>query len=152
MMIKSLVLAVLAFGLVAAAPQPVTLTSKALVEHVAESNGTRRIELSEPKRVFPGDRMVFETAYRNSGTAPVRQFVVTNALPPQIIFSGEVSDGGSVSVDGGRTFGQLSALRIRETGGTTRAAQAADVTHIRWTIPVIASGAEGKVRYHGNVR
>ncbi|MFM9828657.1 MAG: hypothetical protein ACKVOB_07925 [Sphingomonas sp.] len=151
-MTRTALLAFSAFGLVAAAPQPVTLISKAFVEHVVEREGTKKIELTEPGRVFPGDRMVFETAYRNSGKVPVSQFVVINAVPPQIAFSGDASDGAVVSVDGGRRYGRLSDLRITTPSGTTRAAQPVDVTHIRWTIPVITSGASGAVRYHGNVR
>lgn len=152
MMMRTLLLACSAFGLMAAAPAPVTLTARALVEHVVERDGIRKIERAESSRVFPGDRLVFETAYRNAGSVPVRQFVVTNAVPAQIAFSGEVSDGAVVSVDGGRSFGQLSTLRVRAADGTLRAAQPADVTHVRWTIPVISSGADGAVRYHGNVR
>ena len=57
-----------------------------------------------------------------------------------------------VSVDGGKTWGKLSQLSVTKPGASARAAEAADVTHVRWVIPVIAPGAAGTLEYHAVVR
>ena len=58
-----------------------------------------------------------------------------------------------VSVDGGRQWGSLSELTVAETDGTRRAAQPADVTHVRWAFdkPVPAGGT-GKLLFRGVVK
>ena len=55
-------------------------------------------------------------------------------------------------VDGGKTWGKLAALTIKDAKGVARPAQATDVTHVRWTLATIAPGTEGAVAYHGIVK
>lgn len=134
------------------APSPVTLKGDVMLEKTVTENGVSKVELAEPKVVIPGDRLLFTTRYRNEGAQAVTNFVVTNPLPSAVALSGADAPGTEVSVDGGKTWGQLGALTIAGSEGTARAATAADVTHIRWTIPAIAPGASGEVQYHGIVR
>lgn len=78
--------------------------------------------------------------------------MVTNPLPSAVALASDSASGTEVSVDGGKTWGQLGSLKVAGTEGTPRAATAADVTHVRWIIPSIAPGASGEVQYHGIVR
>ena len=134
------------------APSPVSLKGDVMLEKTVIENGVSKVELAEPKVVIPGDRLLFTTRYRNEGTQSVTNFVVTNPLPSAVALSGEQTSGTEVSVDGGKTWGQLGALKIAGAEGTERTATASDVTHLRWTIPAIAPGASGEVQYHGIVR
>lgn len=135
-----------------AAPGQVSMVGDVKIEKVVTENGTTRTVLVEPKVVVPGDRLLFTTRYVNGGTGPVQNFVVTNPLPGAVTLVAESGHGYAVSVDGGKTWGALAALKVSDGKGGHRAASAADVTHLRWIIPTIAAGSSGKVEYHATVR
>lgn len=113
-------------------------------------NGKPVQTLEEPSRVLPGDRLVFTTSYTNSGSEAATDFVVTNPLPAPVKLA--KVDSFEVSVDGGKTFGKLEALKATGADGATRAAELGDVTHVRWRVASIAPGATGEVKYFAEVR
>jgi uncharacterized repeat protein (TIGR01451 family) len=132
---------------------PVQLASDVLVERTVTENGQSRVVLEEPLAVVPGDTLVFVLRYENTGRQPASNFVITNPLPSAIRYSGTVDNGATVSVDGGRNWGALSELRVREADGSTRAARADEVTHIRWAFAQpIAAGTSGRLMFRGIVR
>lgn len=133
-------------------PSPVSLKGDVMLEKTVTENGASKVQLVEPKVVIPGDHLLFTTRYHNDGAQPVTNFVVTNPLPSAVALASDGAQGTEVSVDGGKTWGQLGALKVTSAEGAPRAATAADVTHVRWTIPTIAPGASGEVQYHGIVR
>lgn len=139
----------LAPGAASAAPGQVALAGTVKLENTLVEAGKSRVVLSEPKIVVPGDRLQFSTRYTNLGGA-VQNFVITNPVPGAVMLAGQAGD--EVSVDGGMSWGRLAALTIADGKGARRAAQANDVTHIRWTISVIAAGASGAVEYRAIVR
>jgi uncharacterized repeat protein (TIGR01451 family) len=138
----------------AQAANNVSLASTVFVEKtVADATGRNRVILEEPKVVMPGDRLVFILAYRNVGGAPASDFVVTNPLPQAVSYQGTADRAAQVSVDGGRVWGSLAALKVREADGRWRSAQAEDVTHVRWAMKqAIPAGAQGKLSFRGIVR
>lgn len=146
------------FTLFAAAPafaaDNMTLKSDVFVaREVRDAAGRVTTVLAPPKMVTPGDRLLFVLNYRNGGTAPATAFTVTNPIPGAVVYANQASGGEQVSVDGGKSFGPLGALRIRGANGTARAAAAADVTHIRWTLKTpVAPGQGGKLQFNGIVR
>ena len=119
------------------------------VKVIVDATGTRET-LVEPTSVIPGDRLVFTTRYSNTSKVQIDNFVITNPLPEAVLLTAEGEF--AVSVDGGSTFAALSALRVTAADGTSRPAVLSDVTHIRWTINSIASGASGQVEYFALVR
>jgi uncharacterized repeat protein (TIGR01451 family) len=136
------------------AANPVQLTSDVYVEkRVKRSNGQITTILEKPNMVIPGDNLVFVVKYRNNGTAPASKFVVTNPLPSAVAFNG-TSDGLEVvSIDGGKSWGFLQSLSVKNAKGEIRPALMADVTHIRWNLnQTIASGSEGKLIFRGIVK
>jgi uncharacterized repeat protein (TIGR01451 family) len=148
-----LLLAALMPGQALAANQ-VALDNHVFVERVStDAQGKQRILLEEPKVVVPGDRLVFVLNYRNAGAQPADKFVITNPLPAAVRFADAGDTRPQVSVDGGKQWGLLADLSIPMTDGTRRAAQPADVTHIRWAfqnpIPV---GGTGKLMFRGVVK
>lgn len=147
-----LLIAILAPGQSFAANN-VTLSSLILLERtIPDSGGRNRIVLEEPKTVTPGDRLVFILNYRNAGRTPASDFIVTNPLPAAVAFQGG-ADNAQVSIDGGKNWGPLPTLRVREADGRWRNARPEDVTHLRWAMKqAIPAGAQGKLSFRGVVR
>ena len=145
----------LALGAGAAAPAfaaapAVALKGDVKVIRQVTENGKITEKLEEPSQVLPGDQLVFTTRYTNGGTEPATDFVVTNPLPGPVKLA--KVNGFEVSVDGGKTFGALAALKAAGTDGKPRAAELGDVTHVRWRVASIAPGASGEVKYFAEVR
>lgn len=138
----------------AMAANDVSLASDVFVERVKEdASGKRQTVLEPPKVVTPGDKLLFVLSYRNGGAKPASDFVVTNPIPGAVAFSAVEGEGAVVSVDGGKNWGALAALKIKQADGTMRAALPADVTHIRWSFArAIAAGAGGKLSFRGTVK
>lgn len=120
-----------------------------LVRQVTE-NGTTKEVLEEPNQVLPGDKLLFTTRYSNGGAQPATDFVITNPLPAAVKLAR--ANGFEVSVDGGKSFGALAALKVAGADGKPRAAELGDVTHVRWRFASIAPGASGQVSYFAEVR
>lgn len=145
----------------AAAGDEVTLASEAMIERTeVDAAGRERTVLKHPNEVVivPGDRVVFTLKYANKGTLPANGFRATNPMPGPVQFVAVNEDWAEVSVDGGKTWGKLSDLRVQSTGaegsGTvTRAAGPQDVTHVRWVFAdAIAPGSQGSVSYRGLIK
>jgi uncharacterized repeat protein (TIGR01451 family) len=138
----------------AIAAAPVELSSDIFVEkQVKQSNGTFATTLVVPKLIVPGDQLVFVVRYKNTGNSPAKNFSVTNPMPPAVTFSG-TSDGAEIaSVDGGKSWGKLSELRVKMENGTIRPALMTDVTHIKWHMKqTLAAGEAGKLIFRGVVK
>jgi uncharacterized repeat protein (TIGR01451 family) len=136
------------------AATPLQLSSDVFVERqTKQADGTSVIILEKPKMVTPGDQLVFVVRYKNVGGSTASDFVVTNPLPAAVRFNG-TSDGLEVvSIDGGKNWGALGALRVALADGTSRAATRNDVTHIKWNLnQPLTAGAEGKLIFRGIVK
>jgi uncharacterized repeat protein (TIGR01451 family) len=147
------VLAVTASAPVLAA-SPIELTSNIFVEkQQKKADGTYSVNLVKPDIIVPGDQLVFVVRFRNIGSEPASNFTVTNPMPKAVAFSG-TSDGAElVSIDGGKSWGKLSQLRVGNADGTSRPALMTDVTHIKWNLnQTLTAGAEGKLIFRGVVR
>ncbi|MFM5916580.1 MAG: hypothetical protein ACKOOL_03490 [Novosphingobium sp.] len=136
----------------AQAAQPIELKGDVQLDKIVVENGRERHVLVEPKVVVPGDKLIFATAYRNTGSAAVSNFVVTNPIPAGVALAQGDAPMADVSVDGGKTWGKLASLTVTGKDGVKRAAQSSDVTHIRWTLASVAPGASGTLSYHAVVR
>lgn len=150
--VTALVVLAAAPALALAAPGAVSLESSIKLDKVVTENGQTHHEYVAPQKVVPGNHLLFVTSYRNTGDKPVDHFVVTNPVPSPVALESAGADNFDVSVDGGKTWGKLSQLSVTKPGASARAAEAADVTHVRWVIPVIAPGAAGTLEYHAVVR
>jgi uncharacterized repeat protein (TIGR01451 family) len=131
---------------------PVTLQSDIKIEKTLVQDGVSKVVYVPATRATPGKRLIIGNTYRNNTAAPINNFAITNPLPSGVSYQSDPSDRGQLSVDGGQTWGQLAGLTVATADGTRRQAQAGDVTHIRWNVPVIAPGTSGTVAYHAVVR
>jgi uncharacterized repeat protein (TIGR01451 family) len=141
----------------------VSLSSEVFVERKSTSaTGVESVSLKKPSEVVvvPGDRIVFKTTYKNNGAEAATGFRATNPMPAPVQFVSVREDWAEVSVDGGATWGKLSALTVSpkaEAGvaaiPASRAAIEADVTHVRWVfIDPIPAGGSGDISYIGIVK
>ena len=141
-------------GVPAMAAAPVELSSDVFVEKQQKRpDGSFSTVLAKPSLILPGDQMVFVVRYRNAGKKPATNFSVTNPIPSTIAFSG-TSDGAEVvSIDGGKSWGKLSQLRVINADGTSRTAMMTDVTHLKWQMNhMLAAGDAGKLIFRGVVK
>lgn len=151
---RSLIAAAL-FGALAATPaiarQDVALESSVYVERTSYTGDGRIVRRIEPaSRLVRGDKVVLVLEW--SGDRDAEGFAVTSPIPATLSFRQSGREGEQVSVDGGRSWGELGDLRIRE-GGETRLASAADVTHVRWRITSReAAQGTGRIAYSAFVR
>jgi uncharacterized repeat protein (TIGR01451 family) len=136
------------------AADSVALSSMVFVEKtIADADGKAKITLQEPKVVTPGDRLIFILNYQNRGSAAANNFVVTNPLPTAVAYQGTADTSAEVSIDGGKNWGALAALKVADGPGRWRSARPEDVTHVRWTMKqAIPAGAQGKLSFRGIVR
>ena len=144
--------AALAAGTIALVAQPslakpaVALDSAVYVEKMRSEDGGLTRSLEVPDQLSRGDRVVtVVTWYKLGGPGG---FTVVNPLPRALAYQRSARADEEVSVDGGRSWGKLEALRIG-----TRHATPEDVTHVRWHIPEArALAGSGRIAYSGIVR
>lgn len=144
-------------ALPAAAQTPanaVAINSDVLVERIAtDASGHTQTTVEQPATVVPGDHLIFVLRYRNNGTQPATDFVVTNPLPAAVSFDSTSDAIATVSVDGGVTWGQLAGLTVTNADGTVRPARPDEVTHIRWAFSQpIPAGETGQLMFRGIVK
>jgi uncharacterized repeat protein (TIGR01451 family) len=138
----------------AAAPGPIKLDTAVYQDvQVKGPDGKVTTKRQAPKNVVPGDEVTYEMTYSNSAKSPATNVVVDNPMPSQLTFiKVEGTPATAVSIDGGKTFGQLADLKVALPDGTSRPAQPSDVTTLRWVIATIAPGGKGKIAYRGRVK
>ena len=129
----------------------VSLQSAVFIErlgHTGDGRVQRRIEPAA--RLKHGDRVVLMVEWQ---ARPTQQgFTVTSAIPATIPFERTSNDAMEVSVDGGKHWGMLGALKIAGRDGT-RLASPEDVTHLRWQVaPNDAQRGMGRMTYSAIVR
>ena len=134
----------------AAQERPMKLQSTVQLMLPAEANEAPKLE--DARSVVPGDRLMFTTQYRNESASPVKDFVIVNPVPKDLLLSDADSAQAEVSVDGGTRWGRLAELVILTTDNQERPATAADITHMRWTFAEVPPGETGQVQFSAAVR
>ena len=141
------VAAILAPLAAAQANSGVKLSRAVYVERVAD-DGQREIA---PARQFrKGDTVILLVEWNAAQAGDA--FTVSSPIPPSLAFKRSSLRTQSVSVDGGRNWGLIGNLRIRDEFGE-RLATVEDVTHLRWQIaPGNAGRKNGRITYSAIVR
>jgi hypothetical protein len=121
----------------------VAIDSAVYVERALPGQGRM---LQPASQLQHGDRVIYVVSWTRMGGSGA--FTVTNPLPRSVYYQGSADGGEEVSLDGGRTWGKLEAMRV---GG--RMATPEDVTNVRWHVPAneAALGA-GEITYSAIVR
>lgn len=142
----------IAAGLILAAPasagSSVQLTRAVFHETAKPGTGAKTVNpASELRR---GDTVILVVRWTNA--EPASAFTVSSAIPEKLSYQASSRDAQVVSVDGGKSWGLLNQLTIRNQG-TTRRATPEDVTHLRWRISRReAATGSGQLTYSAIVR
>ena len=117
----------------------IEVTNRAFQEvEVKNAQGTKQLRQVPADKVLPGTNVTYVTTVKNVGTKPAERVVVDDPLPAHMLYGGvsQANAAGAVevSVDGGQHFGVLTVLQVVDAQGRRRAADAADVTHVRLTM------------------
>lgn len=105
--------------------------------------------------VVPGTEVFYVVTYRNTGDKPADSVAITNPVPADLEFVSVVGPApqNQVSVDGGRQYGALTSLSVTGADGKPRAAQTADVTHVRWMLnTALLPGSSGSVSFRARLK
>lgn len=131
---------------------PVTVANTVYVEReVTVSNGSSAKVLEPARSLRRGDRLVYVVSWR-APQSRAEHLTITNPLPRTIAYERSAGGDEDVSVDGGRSWGKLEALRVRDSS-VWRYATPQDVTHIRWNVPPqLALAGSGRLTWSGIVR
>jgi hypothetical protein len=136
-----------------AAPQVSLTSTVSVVRTKPGPSGKPLVTYEAPNLVTPGDRIAVTLDWANGSGKPADHFVVTNPVPAGLAFTGNASAGAQVSVDGGKTFGNLEALKATGADGQLRPAVPADVTHLRWSFDhAIGAGEHGQLKFEAIVK
>lgn len=136
----------------------IELTVKSFQEiDFTDKNGKTAKQTVPVAKIVPGDEVIYVISWKNNGAKPAGDVVVNNPVPKQVSFvAGSSKAPGAkdeVSVDGGKTWGQLEALTVKADDGKMRPATSADVTVVQWKILApVAPGASGSVGYRAVVK
>ena len=114
--------------LVAQAQPAISVSSAVFVEN-ATAGATRIVE--KASYLSRGQRVILMMNWQ--ATADGRPFTVMTPVPARLAFERSANGAEEVSVDGGRNWGHLGALRIQDQDGP-RLAAPEDVTHLRWRL------------------
>jgi uncharacterized repeat protein (TIGR01451 family) len=154
-----LVIALLALPLVAWAAPQVSIDITAEKEIVVIENGAQVKKIVEAKDIFPGEVITYTLAYRNSGDEAATNVVVVDPIPDGTSYlPGSASEDSEVtfSIDQGQSFKKPSLLTYEVTTPEgkkeKRVASPEEYTHIRWTVPTVAPGAQGSVNFKVKVK
>jgi uncharacterized repeat protein (TIGR01451 family) len=120
---------------ISALAKPVELGTKVLVEPAA--------------KVMPGDRVVYQISYRNSGSQVAGNVVITNPVPRDLVYAGAAGNSPEpeLSADGVH-FGTLAQLSAQNNRPVT----AADIRIVRWHLNPIPGGGSGQVAFRAMLK
>jgi len=137
---------------VAQAKGNLDLKNEAFIEkEETAKDGSKKKILAPATKVVPGEEVIFVITYKNKGAEPATDVVITNPIPKNMVYRSAESDRADlvsqVSVDGGKKWADLAALKVSDKVRKQRPALPNDVTHVRWVTKLaMKPNEEGKVR------
>lgn len=149
---KSVLLLMISFSVAAMAEGTVDVRTVVQKEEVTvNEDGETVRKLVDADVVVPGETVFYTITFRNVGTEPADNVVITNPIADSLVYiDGSAFGPGTdiqFSVDGGRTFARVDALTVVEDG-VERKATTSDYTHVRWVMNNdLEAGAQAVARF-----
>jgi uncharacterized repeat protein (TIGR01451 family) len=116
-------------------------------EEIVKADGEIEVRRVEAAAVVPGSEVIYTIYYTNISKKPADNIRVTNPLPEHMVYVDWSAEGeGTVitfSVDGGHAYAAPDRLTVVDEDGERRPAEAADYTHIQWTLTESLEPEEG---------
>lgn len=153
-LILSAALAAVAFSPCALA---LSATQDVYKEVITETETGVTVERMAPDTIIPGDRVLYALTYVNDNNDVVNDIVLTMPVPSAIAFIDGTAENPNTeivySADGGATYGSRESRMAIDDLGQMRAANADEITHVRWTvITPVAPGQQGELSFAGLLR
>lgn len=149
---KSVLLLIISFSVAAMAEGTVDVRTVVQKEEVTvNEDGETVRKLVDADVVVPGETVFYTITFRNVGTEPADNVVITNPIADSLVYiDGSAFGPGTdiqFSVDGGQTFARVDALTVVEDG-VERKATTGDYTHVRWVMNNdLEAGAQAVARF-----
>lgn len=149
---KSVLLLIISFSAAAMAEGTVDVRTVVQKEEVTvNEDGETVRKLVDADVVVPGETVFYTITFRNVGTEPADNVVITNPIADSLVYiDGSAFGPGTdiqFSVDGGQTFARVDELTVVEDG-VERKATTRDYTHVRWVMNNdLEAGAQAVARF-----
>ncbi|HBG04142.1 MAG: hypothetical protein A2075_01165 [Geobacteraceae bacterium GWC2_58_44] len=152
----ALLLAAASFSPAFAEDGKLKLTSRSEKEVVEVKEGKKSVTLAPAEKVVPGDVVVFTNHYKNAGSAPAEDVVISNPVPKHMTYldGSAFGEGATItfSFDKGKSFETPGKL-VKTEKGKKRTARAEEYTHIRWSFKnPIPAGKEGELGFRARLK
>jgi uncharacterized repeat protein (TIGR01451 family) len=144
------------------AEQGPKLELKTVVEQETKIRKQRKwvLERRPVDRTKPGDTLVYTITYANTGNGLLRDAVIVNPLPREVVANPESAGGKdtdiSCSIDNGRSFHAPPIMvQTKRPDGTLKSSPATPdrYTHIRWLVKKpLQPGQTGTVSFKATVK
>lgn len=157
LVIRTLVAACAFASFSALAAEKIVFKSEAFQEIKVSEQGKETSKLVPAAKIIPGEEVLYMLSFSNEGDAPAKNLVINNPIPANTWYrQGSAFGAGtqvSVSVNGGKKYGQLAELNVPLANGEERPATFKDVTHVRWTVNYeLQPGKTGTASYRAVVQ
>ena len=114
---------------------------------VTDSEGKKEMKQIPVSTAFPRAELIYVITYKNTGDKAAEDVVINNPLSKELLYKDQSGKGENaaffVSVDGGKTYGDLATLRIPTTAGAFRPAQLDDITDLQFKLKKQVKPQEG---------
>ena len=122
---------------------------------VENEAGQAETTLVAAERVLPGEKVVYTITFTNVGAEAADNVMITNPIDTSLTYLNGSAFGVGMriefSADGGLSFAGQGDVRVATEAGE-RAAEAADYTHLRWTLlEALPPGETGVARFAATV-
>jgi uncharacterized repeat protein (TIGR01451 family) len=130
-------------------------TTASVEEEIRNSQGRTATVLVPPRKVVPGDEIVWTITAKNVCEVALDRIVIANPVPQHMKYVGGSANGQGATVTysiDGVAFQPAGALTVKSPDGTVRPAPPEAFRHVRWTYQsALAPGAVASVRYRAIV-
>jgi uncharacterized repeat protein (TIGR01451 family) len=131
------------------------LVVSSVLEHIVASSAggsAPEVQIASGTVASHADQLIVSVRFTNASESVLDTVRITSPIPADVKYvPGSASGPGSevlFSVDQGQTFARPVELKLPAGDGGTRAADAADYTHVRWVLLApLDAGATGVARF-----
>ena len=124
---------------------------------ITHADGSKTTKLEMADLVMPGDKIVYSLAYHNEANLDVENIVLVMPVPTEVKYLEGSADSTNAqtrySTDNGMSYANRTQLIVKLDDGASRAANAEDITHIRWALSrSVSAGSSGILSFRGQLK
>jgi uncharacterized repeat protein (TIGR01451 family) len=156
---KRALIAAILLGSTIMSTSALALTAEQTVEReivVKNPDGSETITRAAADTVVPGESVVYSINYYNDQDKAAENVVLVMPVPDVLILvegSADIEGAETTySADGGQSFAQRQNVVVKLEDNTTRAADTADITHIKWIVASITPDQRGSLSFKGKLK